>query len=101
MGSVLRFSGASLLALTVLGAGTAAAAPGGGAVTAPVTCLVSVPGFPDATGTGRVVITPSGSQLVICHAQLPGGSAPSKTMRFESGPCTIVVTVGGPVTARC
>jgi hypothetical protein len=102
MRSSLRFLGASVLALGVLGVGTAVAAPGGGAVSAPTTCLVSVPGFPDATGTGRVVITPKGEQRVNCHAQFPAGTTlPEKNMRFDSGPCTIFVTVNGYVTAHC
>lgn len=102
MGSVLRLFGVSALALTALGAGTAAAAPGGGAVSAPTSCLVSVPGFPDATGTGRVVIGPNGDQHVSCQAQFPTGTtAPAKTMKFQSGPCTVVVTTSGKVTAHC
>ena len=97
----LRLLGASSLALTAIGAGTAAAAPGGGAVSAPTTCLISAPGFPDTTGTGRVLITPSGNQHLTCQGQLPAGSAPSKSLRLDAGPCTILITTSGAITARC
>lgn len=98
----LRFLGASVLALGVIGAGTGVAAPGGGAVSVPATCLVSVPGYPDATGSGRIVLTPSGAEQVTCHAQFPAGTTPpEKNLRFESGPCMIYVTVKGNVTSHC
>jgi hypothetical protein len=102
MRSSLRFLGVGAVALGVLGAGTAAAAPGGGAVSAPTSCLVSVPGFPDATGTGRIVITPNGDQRVSCQAELPDGTTPpAKTLKFTAGPCTIVVTTSGNVSSHC
>jgi hypothetical protein len=102
MGSALRFFGASMVAFSVIGAGTAGAAPGGGAVSMPTNCLVSTPGFPDATGVGRIVSTPSGAQKVNCHAQLPGSTTlPGKATQVASGPCTIVVTPSGRVNARC
>src|SRR5687767_10915406 len=87
MGSVLRFLGVSMLTLSVMGAGTAGAALGDSATTVPVTCLVSVPGFADVTGTGRFVISATGSEKVICQAQFPVGTTlPGTTTRYESGP---------------
>ena len=100
----LRLVGACALALAITGGGSAWAAPGGGAVVAPATCVVSIPGFPSwtTTGAGSIVVTPSGNQHTVCHAQLPVGTpGPAKAMRFDFGPCAIVVSTSGNVLATC
>lgn len=102
MSCTLRWIGASAFVLGVMGGGVAAAAPGGGAVTVPSTCLISLPGlFPDVTGTARIVVTPQGGQRVSCHAQLPAGVAPpAKALRIASGSTLIVVTPSGQINAH-
>lgn len=98
-GVVVGLTGACAL---VVAAGPGWAAPGGGAVVVPSTCTVSVPGFPDATGSAKVVLTPSGRQHVNCDAQLPAGSqAPSKTTKFDLGACTVTITKSGNVNSNC
>lgn len=102
MGFTLRWIGASALLLGLGGSGVATAAPGGGAVTLPATCLISLPGlYPDLAGAARIVVTPQGGQRVICHAQLPAGvAAPGKALRIGSGSTMIVITPSGQVTAH-
>ena len=90
-------------AATALGtAGPGLSAPGGGAISAPTTCLLSVPGYGDVTGSGRVVLTPSGKQTVTCHASLPAGTqAPGKPVELGAGACKITIVPSGTVVAHC
>lgn len=89
-------------AFALLGVGSGAAAPGGGAIVAPATCVISIPGSYTLTVAGRVVITPSGRAQTVCQGQLPAGApAPPKALRFDTGPCLIVVAPSGSVHSSC
>jgi hypothetical protein len=100
MHSKLRLVVASVIAFAALGVGSAVAAPGGSSDKVP--CVVTAPGFPDATGTGRVVTTPSGRTMITCNAKLPeGASAPDEPVKIEGGGCTTTITPGGQVNAQC
>lgn len=98
----LRFLGVSALAFTAIAPGVAPAAPGGGAVAQKLPCVVSAPGFPDAPGTAQVVVTPKGKEHIVCHAQLPAGTAgPAKPVRIDAGPCTIQISPAGAIIGVC
>ena len=58
----LRLVSVGALALATFGSTQALAAPGGGAIKAEAPCEITVPGFGDAVGTAKILITPSGSR---------------------------------------
>jgi hypothetical protein len=79
------------------------AAPGGGGGAAvPTTCLVTIPGIGSATGVGKVVQQPSGTESLTCNGSLdPGATLPSRAVTISSDGCLTVVTPSGHVVAHC
>lgn len=83
-------------------AGTASAAPGGGALVLAAPCTLSLPGGLTATGTGQQVVLPNGAEVVRCSAQLaPGSPLPTRAVTISFGSCITVVTPTGHVVGHC
>jgi hypothetical protein len=103
---------AAVLLTVVVPAGTASAKPGA-MVLRDIGCgidLNGVPPFAVFTDNARIVATPSGRAVLVCHAEIPTG--PSSAVIIEDLPCFIgpagvtdqshtVITPSGKVLLTC
>jgi hypothetical protein len=66
-----------------------------------VACDIGIPGYARVHGTGTSTLAANGATRSLCHARLPVGAAPAKTLRYQVGPCTIRVETDGRVVGTC
>lgn len=85
-----RFGAQEPVVVTAAGAG-ATAQPGG--------CQTS---NPTVTGSGNVVVNPSGATNFTCHGALPvGAETPGQAVKVAEGDCDTVLTPSGRVRTIC
>jgi hypothetical protein len=54
------------------------------------------------SGSGNVVVNPSGATNFTCHGVLPAGvDAPDRAVKFDFGDCDTIVTPAGRVRTIC